>query len=294
MRSAAPILITALLAACTQGPGRTPIFPDTGVEEDAGPRDATIFDSAPVDSGPDFDAGFQVTDTGPKMSYPFSGIFSILNASSPLYAREVEGRLNLVVTDFPYVYTGTIANDGTVDTTSESLMRSGCAVAKITGKYDRDGAQYVMTHRTCNLQGAPLVSTIMGGFSQNFEPSLSGIYELSITVMNNTNGCYAGQDGALVRYGFDFLPNNIVQIFTAEDVISTSAWYEGQAGGDGSFAATQMLATQDPNPVTSMGGAFSQATANDPLRFRGNRDIYDPLKMCGFSVLLSGMRIVAP
>ncbi len=293
MRRIAPILILAC-AACTQGPGRTPIFPDTGVEEDAGPRDATIFDAAPVDTGQDYDAGFQVTDTGPKMSFPFTGVFGILNSSSPLFAREVDGKLSLVVSDFPYVYTGTIANDGTVDTTGTSLMRAGCAVAKITGKYDRDGAQYVMTHRTCNAQGAPLVSTIMGGFTQNFVESVSGVFELRITVMSNPNGCYSGQDGALVRYGFDFLPNGVVQIFTAEDVISTPAWYEGQSAGDGSFSATQKLTPQDPNPTTSMMGQFTQPTANDPLRFSGNRDIYDPVKMCGFSVLLSGTRTIAP
>jgi hypothetical protein len=294
IRAAAAFALLGSLAACTSGPGRPPrTFDDAEVEE-AGYRDATAFDASPYDGGLDRDYGALVIDGGGRSSFPFSGVFGILNSGDPLFAREVNGRLNLVVRDFPYVYTGTIANDGTVDTVSTVLMRSGCAVAKITGRYDRDQAAYVLEHRTCNSGGMPLSSEMMGGFANDFDHSVSGIYELHITVMSNPGNCYGGMNGVLVRYGFNFLPGGAMAIFTAEDVIPTPTWYQGQSGADGSFSATERLGAQDPNPVTSMSGSFTQATANDPVRFSGHRDVWDPLRSCGFSVQLDGVRTVMP
>jgi hypothetical protein len=284
-----------LLSACTSGPGRPPTYPDATLADDALPRDASpLPDAEAYDAAPPTDAHVVLPDAGPMPTSMFSGIFGILNdAQDKLYAREVDNKIDLIVTRFPYDYIGTIQNDGTVSSTSPELMRSGCPRARIRGHYERATGVYQLFHETCNAQGAVLSATITGGFLDNFG-AWSGIYELTATIMSNLSGCYTGAQSVLVRYGFNLIGNGEIFIFTADDLISEPQFYDGAWSGN-SFSAIWNISYPTPAPIQStMTGQFSQATANDPVMFSGRRDVYDPSKMCSFSILLQGQRTVIP
>ncbi|MCK6551865.1 hypothetical protein L6R52_38880 [Myxococcota bacterium] len=292
---AIPLSLAWSLAACSPGVGRPAYFPDAE-PRDAGFEDARVFpDAEPRDTGVT-DGTIVVPDAGPPPAYEFTGVFGILNSSSPLYAREVNGLVSLVVDGYPYVYTGIIDEGGHVEAVSPSLAKQGCNEARITGEYDRASATYELLHETCGSMGQPLSSNITGGFLMDFAPAYSGLYELSVTVPR-PDGCWLGPtSGLTVLYAFSFVPNALggcgngcaLAVFTAEDLIDTPQWYVGNAEGNGAFSAS------DPDWRVAMNGTFDQATANDPVHFSGLRDAWDPIAGCGFAMQLDGYRIAAP
>lgn len=279
------------LIACSDGPGRRPESLDGGVIEDARPFDATSFDGSAFDTGVT-DGTIGLPDAMPRGTSSFTGVFGILNAQEALYAREVHDRLNLVIGAFPYDYIGTISSAGMVDVSSQELTRSGCARARVTGSYDRASGTYLLLHETCNSQGAPLSSTIRGGFVDDFDRGRSGIYDLRATVRANPGNCYVGPaENVLVRYAFSFLRSGAMAVFTAEDLIPTPAHYEGAASSDGSFSAIQRIDASATTEHVAMSGRFEQLTTHDPVRFSGLRDAWDPIKRCAFTITLEGVRI---
>lgn len=281
-------------AACTPGVGRDPIFADAETIEDGGARDATNPPDAYVDAGL-ADSAVGLPDAEEMPMYPFTGVFGILNSQDALFAREVEGKLNLVVRAWPYEYVGTIAADGTVDTHSPEMLARGCAEATITGSYDRVNLYFVLEHRTCNEQNETRLSEIRGSFFDTFEQSHSGVYELSATVMAGFNCWTDLPSGHTVRYAINFIETSAVAVFTAVDMIPDPAFYRGTPGGDFAFSAVQTVEHPGFMPIeTTIMGHFEQTTANDPLMFSGIRDVWDFTKGCGFTITLDGMRVSYP
>jgi hypothetical protein len=287
------IAVMFACAACSPGAGRDPIFTDAAV------RDATPVDATPVPDVGVPDAGIRdgtvvLPDAGPQPSYPFTGVYGILNADDSLYAREVGGLINIVIGDFPYEYSGTIDEAGNVSTTSPELSRSGCAIARIAGTYDRVAAMYTLLHETCNAVGDPIASRISGGFLANFSPEFSGVFELVAEVVLNPNGCWEGPiSNNPVRFAVNYLASGAIAVFTANDLVAEPAWYRGTAGNDGTFSAIHRVDAMG-SVQTAMSGRFEQATANDPLRLIGTRDVYDTVKGCGFSITFDGTRVELP
>lgn len=283
-------------AACTPGPGSPPSYSDAAVRFDGGLKDAdpAAADALPRDAG-EIDAEISLRDSGRPAEYPFSGVFGILNSDDPLYAREVGGRLNLVVGVFPYIYVGTISPTGAVDVTSHVLVRSGCAVARIRGTYDRASSAYALVHETCNSRLMPIESPITGAFAADFHAARSGTYELTATVVQDLRGCFTGTSSIhVVRYAFSFLGSGDVAVFTADDLIEPPAWYEGLADEEWAFAAISQYEGSRTTRDVSLSGWFTQATENEPLRFTGLRDVYDSNRDCVFSVTLDGTRLSSP
>lgn len=276
---------------CTPGVGRDPVFADAAVIEDVGFRDASPFPDAEVDAGL-VDSAVGLPDATIEPEYPFTGIYGILNSTDPLYAREVDGRINLVVRGHPYTYIGTITPEGYVDTESFELRALGCPEATIKGQFDRVGLEFVLEHRTCSPSGQTLLSEIMGGYANDFDPTHSGIFSLTVNVMA-ANGCWDGLPTQSAKWAVSFIGTNAVSVFTAFDLVPAT-FYRGIPGSDYSFSALQNVANNPISVETSMMASFEQETANDPLRFTGIRDVYDFTRSCSFTVLFDGTRVEGP
>jgi hypothetical protein len=294
LRRAGAIILGCLLgpAACVNGPGRTPLYADAEEYPDSTARDASpLPDAQDYDAEPPTDAMVRLPDAGMPGTSMFTGVFGILNdTQDPLYAREVDHKLNLVVGRFPYEYTGTIQSDGTVDARSSELMRSGCVVARIYGSYERSSGLFHLVHETCNAMFMTLTSSMTGGFASDFAV-WSGVYDLQATVVSDTSSCAVGIHTVPVRYGFSLLAHEIF-VFTADDLISTPQFYGGAWSGT-SFSAI-WRSDVGGTIKSTITGQFSQPTANDPVHFSGTRDVYDPVKTCSFSITLAGYRSMAP
>lgn len=288
--------LVSLAAACTDGPGRAPMFADAAEPRDLGFEDARTFADARVPDAGMPDSAVELPDTGRPPDYPFSGIFSILNDANPLYAREVQGRLHLVIGGHPYTYTGTITPSGRVDLVSPVLLRSGCAEARITGDYERPVAAFFLTHVTCNAQGQRVEGQLRGGFTSDFNPFLSGVYQLEIQRVVQPSPCYFGP--ALPQpalYGVSVAPPNLVGIFTAHDMVAPT-WYGGNLDdSDATFGGLERLFVNPTALDPSLRGQFLLGPGiDDPPRLVIDRDIWDLQRGCGYSLHLEGERIAAP
>ncbi len=248
---------------------------DLGPRPDLGPRDAGSPD-VPV----------MTTDAGPPPSFPFTGVYGILNAQDSLFAQEISGSLMLIVGRPPFIYVGSISPEGQVDVTSHVILRSGCGVARISGTYDRVNAVFSLEHTVCSqMTGLPVTSTLEGGFLQNYVQSVSGIYELTATPTPvGDPGCYTGMPQT-VRYGVNVLADQTMIIFTASDLIDEPAVYIGRAEANLSVQATL------PVEGDVFAASFQQLTANDPMRMMGLRDIFQPAGPCRFQVTVDGIRL---
>lgn len=287
----------ALLLACSPGPGRAPAFADAAPRPDSG-RDA-----GPVDLGLNFDldAGLAdsavgLQDAAPRPSYDFTGIFSVTNAGVALFAREVDDRLSLIVGGsqvYPYVYTGTIDEDGRVSVRSAYLERQGCAEARITGQYMRMADFFVLEHVSCSvLDGSPFRAELRGAFGTAYEPTFSGIYQLRATVIDPA-GC-APTRTATVFYGISMEPGTrSVAVFPALGVAAEPTLYVGTFDPNtGAFGALGELGG-GLGVQLSVRGGFTRADVHDPPRFVGSRDVLEP-SGCSYTVQLDGRRVAAP
>jgi hypothetical protein len=283
--------VIAALVACSPGVGRPPLVEDASVARDALPKDAEPEpDAEPRDMGPS-DIGVFVPDSGVVPSYPFTGVFGILNDNEQLYAREMDGALMLVVGSHPYIYTGTIDADGNVLTSSALLERSGCVLARVTGTYDRTAATYMLRHETCSVQGGTIDGTIRGGFDRDYVAQ-SGVYALTATVTIDLNGCAPVPLRTDVKVGVNILSDNTVAAFTGVDLVSEPGVYLGRSTGGG-FSATQSL-DRDFTQRFAMSAVFSQVSVNDPLVMAAERDVFNPDGDCTFRIAVTGERTLAP
>jgi hypothetical protein len=284
------------LAACTDGPGRPPTFADAAVRPEAGP----------TDSGPPPDAGFEdagprdvpvfVPDSGPLPEYAFSGQFGILNANDPLFAREVQGRLQLVIGGFPFSYLGTISEDGVVDLASAELAASGCPEARITGRYSRTDTTFQLTHTTCNASGEPLRATLTGAYFQDFIPSVSGAYTVEQAVVRDITNCFGlGPVPGEAHWGLSVASDRTVSLFVADDPVGPSVAYFGRATSElTSFDALHHLDADINGTAFAVRAELAQPNAHEPVQLSGSRDVVLPDRGCTISVQFSGVRVAAP
>ena len=284
-----------LAAGCTDGPGRPPVFADAAVRPEAGATDVGFEDAGFEDAGPR-DVPVFVPDSGPPPAYPFTGQFGILNDSSPLFAREVQGRLHLVVGGFPFNYVGTIDEAGRVAVASAELAASGCPEPKITGRYARADTTFQLVHQTCNGQGQTVRSELTGAFFQGFVPEVSGTYEVRMGVTQDPTNCFGlGPVGPSGWWGLSVAADRTVALFVADDPVGPPAVYFGRATGDlSSFSALHHLDAAPNGPQMAAQVQLSQPTALDPVQITGTRDVFHPDTGCTFSVAFSGVRVDAP
>lgn len=283
-------LALVLVCACSPGPGRTPTYPDARVIEDAEPLDRGVPDFGFYDAGPR-DVPIGLPDTGPPPSYPFTGVFGVLNGD-PIYAREVDGRLSLIVGAPPYHYEGTIDAAGNVATRSAVLERSGCGEATLNGQYQRSVAAFALNHLTCNQTGAPLRSDLSGAFSDDPLREWSGNYELQVSVVRADVTCgdlMAGTE----RWGVSVYPPNTVVIFAAHGLIDWPMLYLGNAGGAG-FSTLHRASNQPGDATFGLSGTFARASANDPPSITAERNGFDPRTGCTYQLRATGVRIQTP
>lgn len=286
--------VVGALVACTEGPGRDPIIRDTGVVVDSG-----IFDLGFYDSGVERDAGpsdvpVGVNDSGVPDQYPFTGVFGIIGSPDLLYAREVNGRIHLLVARFPYTYDGTISESGEVDAVSTEMTLGGCLVARIRGTYDRVNAIYDLVHETCNENNQPLSSTMRGGFDLNFDPDRSGVYRLDVRVVADFNNCYP-QPGPTIRvlWALNFFGTGQAVLWAVDDLFETRPAAFGIRTNRDAFTATQRVSTNGASPSYASSGVFTQVGATEP-EVVIRRDIQDPDLGCAFSIEAIGVRIDSP
>ncbi len=288
------VLLTALslvfAASCSPGPGRPVVFPDAAEPMDAGVKDADPIDEGFIDLGPQDVA---VRDDGPPPSFPFTGIFSILNSGDTLFAREVDGQLQLTVADFPYVYEGTISATGVLEVRSLTLERAGCPDARIWGQYERAGATYVLTHRTCGTDGSFLESEIRGAFASDFSTDVSGVYEMQVSLTNDIFNCAPAVPPTAV-WAVSAVGSGQVTVFMAEDVSAPHSYFGSLINRRIMFNGNYRASAAVDSPDVAMNGLFEQPNANDPFTFSGSRDVYDPSTDCTFRVSFTGPRVDAP
>jgi hypothetical protein len=289
-------LVVAGTAACTSGPGRTPIYPDAQPRPDRGVLDAEAYPDAFVRDAGFPDSAIELPDTGRPPDYPFTGIFSILGDRNKLFAREVQGSLHIVVGGHPYTYTGTITSSGRVDVVSGPLLRSGCPEARIFGDYERPASAFFLTHVTCNAEGQRVEGELRGGFDTDFDPFTSGVYELRVTGVADPFGCHSGPDDpGPLYYGFDVIAaTNGLGVFTGRDLLP-STWYGGTIDTTNrDFAVTEYIYVAPSGIDVSIRGQIVLGELGRPPRVSMQRDAWDTARNCGFRMALEGERIAWP
>jgi hypothetical protein len=286
----APLLLLAALgaSACSPTPGRPPAYPDAAADAepmDAPPPepnpDASVYDGGPSDIATVFpDAG----------NYPFTGLFGVPGIGPfpmhVLFAREVDGKVNLLVDTLPYNFFGTITPDGQVTASSDLLERIGCAGASLTGNYDRSTAFYSLQYQACNAQGQTFSTNIHGAFGAAFAPG-SGVYQVAAAINLDNSGCYQGpQPIPTLTWAVNFLPgSNNLQVYTAEDLIAQPALYTGNYDTMSLQAATlERVEAQPSGNDVALTGQIVQITANMPPSLNGVRDVFDFNRNCGFRI----------
>jgi len=249
---------------------------------------------------PDFgvrDARTNVIDAGPLPQIPFSGVWSVFDQASVLYARQVDAELSLIVGGFPFVYTGTIASDGAFQLLGNTLIRSGCSGARIEGQFDARTSFYTLKHQSCDSNGQAFETNLRGAWQSFYDVRRSGVYRLSATVVLDLSACYTGRTGPYeVIYGFSVdSTTNRFAAFTAQDLITRSMIYLGNySPSSDSFSSQQTPFTAPGDFDTAFSGQFEQFGTNDPVGFVGQRDVIDPDTQCSFSLRLEGQRIRGP
>ncbi len=297
-RAASGALLLASLAACSEGAGRPPVFPDAEL----------LFDAAPVDFGPRIDAGLdagfapsdvELVDSGPPAAFPFSGVYSYLGGADRLLAREVRGRVSIIVGQPPFVYVGTIDGPGNVNLRSPLLERSGCDMATITGYYERPAAALFLRHQSCSVAGTAIDAQMRGGFDADFARPWSGVYlvEARVDPARDLRRCYQGMatvQGLL--WGVSVIgATNTVIVHTAHDLIGSQTVYVGTAEAAGrTFAAVEDQVYGLPQLRVSIQGQFIQNSVNDAPVIVGQRDVFDPVRNCTFPMQFVGTLIAGP
>lgn len=289
-------LALAGLGACSPGPGRQP-FVEHSAEEvsiDAG-LDDTLGrpDVGPLEVG---DVAIGVTDFGPPPRFPFTGIFSAFGTSSPLYAREIDGRLVLLFGTPPYIYVGSIDAEGQVITRSLVLERSGCPGATLVGQYGRASATFELDHVSCSLSGERIRSTVRGGFASDFVPAQSGVYEGRIAAWRDPLRCGRGLPlGSLLRWGLNVLPDGRAMVITAIDPLPEPLIYLGRLSRGGLALIATVSEGPEPQGVAFQGSALP-GVEGQRATLSGQRDAWRPngLGGCTFSMDVALERVSSP
>lgn len=282
------VLGAVVLVACGTNPGAPAVFEDAGAPpEDLGPPDLGVGpDAEPYEVG---DVAIGVTDFGTPVLYPFTGVFNAFGVDGPLIAREIDGRLALLVEQAPYFYHGSIDASGQVELRSAPLSRSGCPASSITGAYDRVGATFDLLHTTCGQTGQPIQSRLRGGFSSDFTTDVSGIYEGQVISVTDPDGCSAGIDNTFMKWGLNVLPDGRAMLVSLVDVIDEPYAFLGRISS-GSLALVATLQVGQTAQQMSFSGAASVPVAMMPASLVGQRNLWRPELGCAFSLQVSMTR----
>lgn len=283
--------LSALLGACTSGPGRDPVF------EDASVMDAEVKDlGVGLDRRPFFDAGdvaVGVSDFGTPTAYPFSGLFQAFGQVS-LLAREIDGRLLLVVGEPPYIYVGTISPEGEVDLGSGVLARSGCPGATVKGHFERTSATFELQHQTCGADGAPRSSELRGGFAEDYTHALSGVYEGYVGAVSDPGGCGVGLPlDATLRWGVGITSGGLATLVTSVGVEAEPRIFIGRANGAG-FSALAPIATGALPQEIAAAVTFVEAFEGMPATMGGRVGVFRTDVGCGFEIDVALTRVALP
>lgn len=293
-------LLLGLQAACSPGPGRPPVYrdaepdlgvdsgePDLGEAPDAGAPDADPFDGYTI----------VLPDSGIPPSYVFTGTFFINGQTERLYAREAAGQLSIIVGGPPYVYHGTIDENGNVSVRSEAQERSGCAVAEITGIYERRTAFYTLRHRGCGLTLTPfdveLRGQLVGLSGEDFENSVSGIYRVLVTVGSNLGCELVAPSPLTLHYAVNVLAGGRqIVVYTFEDVLGTPDHYIGtMSPANLQFSAIMRHTMGEHLLDASMNARLQRFGDADPPRLVGTQDAVDFERSCSVSMSIDGVRV---
>lgn len=288
------------LAACSPGPGRTPVYPDARADlgVDGGFDDAAdTIDLGTPDAGPEDGYTIVLPDGGPPELYVFTGIFFINGQTERLYAREAGGQLSLIVGGPPYVYSGTIDDNGNVDVSSEAQVRSGCALAQITGVYDRRSAFFTLRHRGCGLTLTPfdveIRGQLVGRDIEDYENSVSGIYQVIATVGSNLGCDLVAPSPLTLHYAVNVLPGaNQIVLYTIEDPLGTPDHYIGTMSPQSLQFSAVMRHTMGEHLLdASMMAQIQRFGDADPPRLVGTQDSVDFEASCSVSMSIEGVRV---
>lgn len=293
-------LVFGLCSACSPGPGRPPVYRDAEPDAGADAQEPEP-DAAPDGGGADVDPfdGYTIVlpDAGTPETYVFTGTFFINGQTERLYAREAAGRLSIIVGGHPYVYHGTIDENGNVDVRSEAQERSGCALAQITGLYERRTAFYTLRHRGCGLTLTPfdveLRGQLVGLSSEDYENSLSGIYRVLVTVGSNLGCDLVAPSPLTLHYAVNVLAGGRqIVIYTFEDMLGSPDHYLGTMSPENLQFSAIMRHTMGEHLLdASMNATLQRFGDADPPRLVGTQDAVDFERSCSVSVALDGVRL---
>ena len=250
-----------LVSACSPGVGRPVVFPDAGE-----PKDEGVFDMPPppVDMGVrDFGpSDIALFDRGMPPPAPFIGAYAILNSADLLFAREIDGQLQLTVTNFPYTYEGT---------------------------FERSGATFARQHRTCGANGSFLESEIRGAFFEDFSADVSGVYQVDQRLDSDVFGCAPEVQGSFT-WAINALGGGAANVFMARDIAPPHTYFGTLRNQRRVLGAVYRATAESNSREASLEGQFSQLTTNDELVFSGQRQVYLPDTDCQFAVTFTATR----
>lgn len=280
-----------LLDGCTPGPGQDPQLRDAQVV-DAAPEDAGVgLDRrTPFDAG---DAAVGVTDFGPPPFFRFSGVFGAFGGDT-LVVREAAGRLLILVGQPPFVYAGSIGEDGAVRSTSPVLARSGCPGASLVGRFDRSSAVFELEHSTCGSDGRPLQSTLRGGFAEDFTRPFSGVYVGEVAGVADPVGCAGGLAlDAELRWGIGLTSGGVATLATLSGVEDEARLYVGRTEPAGFSALTTIAVGEAANQVAAT-VRFVEGLEGAPNRIEVRRTVPRTELGCTFELEAELRQVEAP
>lgn len=292
--------LLGLCWGCSPGPGRPPVYPDATVDlgVDLGPSDSGVHpDAAELDAGPLDGSTIVLPDGSTEEIYVFTGTFFINGQTERLYAREVSGSLSLIVGGHPYVYHGTIDDNGNVDVRSEAQERSGCALAQVTGVYERRTAFYTLRHRGCGLTLTPFDVEIRGQLvdqaSEDYENSVSGIYRVVATVGSNLGCNLVAPSPLTLHYAVNVLAGGRqIVVYTVEDALGTPDHYIGtMTPSNLQFSAIKYHTMGEHLLDAAMSGRIERFGDADPPRLIAQQDAVDFERSCSVSMAIDGVRV---
>lgn len=288
------MMLAALgLMGCLPGPGRDVVFPDAmaDIRELGVPDLGTAPDAGRFQAG---DVPVGVTDFGTRPRFPFTGVFSAFGTNGNLLAREIDGRLAVVIETAPYVYVGTIDPEGRVDARSPVQERGGCPEATLKGQYGRFDATLVLQHRTCNARGELVTLSLQGGFLTDFVPALSGVYAGRVEALVDAFGCAQGVAPSPLRWGVNILSDGRALVVTLFDPIEEPFVYLGRLS-NGTLALLAPVASRAEAQGVAFQGALAPAAAGQRAGLSGRRDVWRPVGGgCTFSMDVKLSRVDSP
>lgn len=271
--------------ACSPGPGSEAADFDAGRPTPTDGPHLVPWDDVRTDAGASEDAGPAPSDPEPQPKYFFTGVFGIAGSPQSVIAREVDGRLLLMIRRFPQVYVGDIDEAGQFSLKSPIQLRSGCAKAEIQGQFDRVALRYQLHYEGCeDTEPTPVTGNMEGRFMHAFDADRSGVFEGRAEVLSDA--CEPKADAATVRWTvnvYGFAPTLRMLMWPAIEPFSPDAAYFGVMDVEKQSLPGTAWSTQAEQVAAGgvgLDGHFVQKNLNDPLVLSGRRQVFDPDSGC--------------